>query len=436
MKIKYSEEFEDTVNRFPTFNSVLLYSLLAIIIVSFTLLAIIKSPEIIMGDVQVTAIKPPIELVAQNSGKIILKEFESHKFLKKDTFLAVIENPANEDDIKALKKVLLKYQNNILDLTDKDISFAVENRLGEIQESYLNLLNILHSFNDAKQHLENDSKKILVQKQISKAYKMLNQNVSIKKIKNLDLKLLKTKLAEDSMLYSKGLIVKAEYDQTIRNYYREKENLKGYENKDIENKFNIETDKQNINILDLDKNETISHSKNKLIASYLQLCQAINLWEYRYVFKVPQDGEVDMMQFVTSYQFVKQGDAIFSVLPKDNKVVARVVITPVGAGKIKIGQQAIIKLVPYPHQEFGKLIGTVKTISLIPTQNNYLLTVDLPNGLKSDTNQNLSFSKNMIGSAEIVTAKRSLLAKLFDKIITAFDKKPIEKKNEPSQSAN
>jgi hypothetical protein len=56
--------------------------------------------------------------------------------------------------------------------------------------------------------------------------------------------------------------------------------------------------------------------------------------------------------------------------------------------------------------------------------------VDLPNGLKSDNNQILSFSKNMVGTAEIVTAKRSLLSRLFDKIITAFDSKP---KKESSQ---
>ena len=74
------------------------------------------------------------------------------------------------------------------------------------------------------------------------------------------------------------------------------------------------------------------------------------------------------------------------------------------------------------------LFPNLKTISLIPTQNYYLITVNLPHGLNSDTNQALSFSKNMIGSAEIITSKRSLLSKLFDKIITAFDKKPLENK--------
>lgn len=426
-KIKYSEEFADTVNKFPKFNAILLYSLLAIIITSFTLLAIIKSPEIITGEAQVTAIKPPIELVAQNSGKIILKEFVSHKFLKKGTFLAVIENSADEEDVKELKSVLEKYQDNILELKKEDISFALDSQLGEIQEYYLNLINILHSLDDAREHSENDAKKMLLNKQINKYYEMLNQSEDVKNIKKLDIQMIKNKLKEDSVLFSKGLIVKAEYEQTIRNFYREKENFKSYESRDIENKFSINDNKQNINILNLEKNENITHTEMKLITSFQQLIQSIKFWESKYVFKVPQDGEVDMMQFVTSYQTIKQGDPIFSVLPRDNKVLANLIVPPHGAGKIKIGQSVIIKLVTYPYQEFGKLIGKVKSISLIPTQNYYLIIVDLPQGLKSDNNQMLSFSKNMVGTAEIVTAKRTLLSKLFNKITSTFDKNTRQK---------
>lgn len=140
-----------------------------------------------------------------------------------------------------------------------------------------------------------------------------------------------------------------------------------------------------------------------------------------------------MMQFVSSYQTIKQGEPVFGVIPNDNKVLAHLIVPPIGVGKIKIGQSVIIKFATYQYQEFGKLIGKVKSISLIPTQNYYLIMVDLPQGLISDTNQTLSFSKNMIGSSEIITSKRSLLFKLFDKIVTAFDKKPIENKEKENQ---
>jgi hypothetical protein len=46
---------------------------------------------------------------------------------------------------------------------------------------------------------------------------------------------------------------------------------------------------------------------------------------------------------------------IFSVLPKDNQVLAHLIVPPHGAGKIKKGQSVVIKLVSYPYQECEKI---------------------------------------------------------------------------------
>ena len=427
-KIEHSEEYSDIVDRFPKYNTTLFFSLLAIISTTIAFLYFIKSPELVVGEARVSAERPPIEILAQNSGKIILKKFASHKFLKKNDFLAVIENSANDEDITELKIVLKKFQNKLIDLKQEDLSFAINYRLGEVEEYYLNLINVLYTLEKAKKPNEFDTKKVNLNQQISKYYEMLSQRQSIKRIKNEDISLLKNKLVEDSILYSKGLIIKQEFDQSSRNYYREKENLKNYEAKDLDNKLNITDNKQNINLLNLQKTTNISDLEIKLITTYQQLNQAINYWESKYVLKVPQDGTVDMMQFINSYQTVKQGEPIFSLLPNDNKVLANLIVPPDGAGKIKIGQSVIIKLVSYPYQQFGKLIGKVKSISLIPTENYYLILVELPDGLKSDNNQQLTFSKNMVGSAEIVTAKRSLLSKLFEKITISFEKKQEKQK--------
>lgn len=432
-QIKHSEEFTDTINQFPKFNSILFYALFAIIAITIFLLSIIKSPEIIIGEAKVTAEKPPIEIIAQNSGRIIIKNFSSHKFLKKDDFLAVIENSANDIEISKLKATLKKYQNNIFDLKISNINFAMGYKLGEIEEYFLNLLNVLYKLDKANSENEYDKKRNVLNHQSAKYLEILKQREATKNIKYQDILLLRNKVKEDSILFLKGLIIKTEFEQSNHNYLRERENLKNYEAKDIENKSSINDNQQNINLLNFQETANLSDLEMQLINSYQQLTHAINLWESKYVLKVPQDGIVDMMQFVSSYQTIKQGEPIFSVLPKDNKVLAHLIIPPMGAGKIKIGQSVIIKLATYPYQEFGKLIGKVKTISLIPTQNYYLITVNLPHGLNSDTNQALSFSKNMIGSAEIITSKRSLLSKLFDKIITAFDKKPLENKEKENQ---
>ncbi|WP_223560127.1 HlyD family efflux transporter periplasmic adaptor subunit [Chryseobacterium lathyri] len=441
-KTIYSEEFDDAISKFPKFNSILFYSLVAIIATAIILLQLIKSPEIVIGEARVTAEKPPIEILSQNSGKIIFKKFYPHKFLKKGDYLAIMENPSNEDDILELKKVLLKYADNLYSLKSSALSFASNYDLGELEEPFFSLLNTLYSIEREKGYNENDARKEVLNKQNFKYLEMISKRNEIKNVKRNEIALLKSRYRDDSLLMTKGLITKIEYENSKRNYLKENENLKNYEARDVENSLSISDNNGNINVLNTQKNINVSDLEFKLINTYNQLLQNINLWESRHVIKMPIDGTVDMMQFISSNQFIKQGEPIFSVLPDNNKYVAQLFVPPMGAGKIKTGQTVSIKLASFPYQEYGKLEGKIQSISLIPTQNYYLILVELPSGLKSDTGNILILSKNMIGQAEIITNKRSLLSKLFSKITNLFEKddnyfnKEKEKaKSEKTQSA-
>jgi hypothetical protein len=421
-KTIYSEEFDDAISKFPKFNSILFYSLVAIVVTAVILLQLIKSPEIVIGEARITAEKPPIEILSQNSGKIIFKDFFPHKFLKKGDYLAIMENPSSEDDILELKKVLLKYSDNLYSLKSSNLSFASNYDLGELEEPFFNLLNTLYGIERERGYNEKDARKEVFNKQNHKYFEMISKRNEIKNVKRNEIALLRSRYKDDSLLMVKGLINKVEYENSKRNYLKENENLKNYEARDIENSLNISDNKANIHVLNTQKNINVSDLEFKLINTYNQLLQNINLWESRHVVKMPIDGTVDMMQFISSYQFIKQGEPIFSVLPNNNKYIAQLLVPPIGAGKIKIGQNVSIKLAPFPYQEYGKLEGKIQSISLIPTQNYYLILVELPNGLKSDTGNILVLSKNMIGQAEIITNKRSLLSKLFSKITNLFEK--------------
>lgn len=421
-KTIYSEEFDDAVSKFPKFNSTLFYSLVSIIIIAVVLLQLIKSPEIVLGEARVTAEKPPIEIISQNYGKIIFKRFIPHKFLKKGEYLALMENPSSEDDILELKKVLLRYSDDLYSLKSSDLSFAYYSDLGELEDPFFNLLNTLYSMEKEKSYNENDARKEVLNKQNQKYLEMISKRSEIKNVKRSEIFLLKSRYRDDSLLMAKGLITKLEYENSKRNYLRENENLKNYEAKDLENNLNISDNNANMHVINTQKSLNVSDLEFKLINTYNQLLQNINFWESKYVIKMPVDGTVDMMQFISSNQFIKQGESIFSVLPNNNKYVAQLLVPPAGAGKIKIGQSVSIKLASFPFQEYGKLEGKIYSISLIPSQNNYLILVDLPVGLKSDTGNILAFSKNMAGQAEIITNKRSLMSKLFSKISNLFEK--------------
>ena len=114
-------------------------------------------------------------------------------------------------------------------------------------------------------------------------------------------------------------------------------------------------------------------------------------------------------------QFVKSGDAILSILPKNKQnIVGRMAIPATNSGKVVSGEKVLIKLDNYQYQEFGIVEGIVQNISLTPDKDgNYYVDVLLPKGLKTSYNKELPFDKELKGNAEIVTNDLRLIERFF-----------------------
>ncbi len=84
------------------------------------------------------------------------------------------------------------------------------------------------------------------------------------------------------------------------------------------------------------------------------------------------------------------------------------------SGKVKTGQTVNIKLSGYPYLEYGMVRGVVKSISLVPSNDSYVIELSLPSGLTTLYGKNLDFTQNMQGTAEIITDDLSLLQKILN----------------------
>ncbi|OCA80569.1 hypothetical protein BBH99_00255 [Chryseobacterium contaminans] len=431
MEIHHSEEFRDVISKFPKiFNSILAISLLAILIICALLSWFIQSPEMILANVRVTAEKPPISIVAESNGKIKLFEFSPQKQFQKGSVIGVIENLADESKILRLKDSITKYQATIEKLNIKSFDFALSDNLGEVQESYFLFIAALHELNNNKNNNEYDLQSLTLKKQIEQYNLLIRQRNKLKKIKNKEIAILAEKYRTDSSLVAKKMAVINELENSSLGFLREKENLQNIDIENIRNQLNISDAEGNLNLSTLQRKLKLSNVELKLLQAFQQLILNINNWEKKYLIKVPVDGQVDYINFISSNQFVSQGSLLFNVLPNNNKIIGQVLMPSEGAGKVKVGQTVFIKLSAFPYQEFGRLTGKIKNISLIPNESQYLVIVEMPKGLQSDSGKNLSFGKNMEGQAEIIIEKRRLIYKIFDRIIKAFEKSaPIKEKN-------
>lgn len=73
-------------------------------------------------------------------------------------------------------------------------------------------------------------------------------------------------------------------------------------------------------------------------------------------------------------------------------------------------------------EEFGRLVGAVRSVALLPGAEGYRVQIDLPDGLTTSFHRTLPFKPEMKGQVEVVTKDRSVLGRIFDKLRGAADR--------------
>ena len=79
---------------------------------------------------------------------------------------------------------------------------------------------------------------------------------------------------------------------------------------------------------------------------------------------------------------------------------------------MKLGQRVILRLQSYPEEEFGTLGGYVRHISTSSTEDQYIVEIDLPQGLVTTYGKRLSPKRILVGTADIVTEELRLIERL------------------------
>lgn len=114
-------------------------------------------------------------------------------------------------------------------------------------------------------------------------------------------------------------------------------------------------------------------------------------------------------------QNITVGEAVFTVIPtRQNTPKGKALLPVQRAGKVKSGQRVNVRINNFPDQEFSYLIGAVESISSVPTAEGfYVVDIRFPNGMKTNYDQILPMTQQMLDSADIITEDLRLLERLF-----------------------
>ncbi len=428
-----SEEVNHIVEHMPTRFGWYVIGIIVLLVVFMLIFGwLIRYPEILQGQISISAHQADIKINSNVTGKLELFGFRNGDNVKFGDFIGMIKNGAELQDIEKLDSLL--DCTNISQVTfNKHRKLLPENLvMGELNSKYFAFLNALYQYLDYQTE-QPYRKQREIGKVLLTTHKQLESQI-LRDYRNLKQKAETTRsiTKRDSFLLVNKIISKADYEKSLLALFSSEQEFEAVNKEIINNKYQINEATSKLKQIDIEKMEKERDLQISLFNSYNDLKLGIKEWERKYLFVVPIDGKLDFMNFLKSEDFIQAGQDLFTIVPKEKETIGQMFLPEQGAGKVKEGMDVIVKLNNYPYIEFGSIKGTVKSISLVTNQqvlpvssgsgtsqmkvNTYLVQVSFPFGLKTNYGSELMFRFEAKGTAEIITNDRRLLQRLFDNL--------------------
>jgi multidrug resistance efflux pump len=281
--------------------------------------------------------------------------------------------------------------------------------LGELQKSFQAFQQALMASNAAAANGVFNKKKVTIGNEIGSLRRLQENTKSQLQMQNEDLKMALEEAQSQQRLSEKGFVSKLEAKNAMSKYLSKKqayEQAKG----NLENNTISQTQKQQ-EIFEIEKN--VMDQKVALIQSINTLKSDIEAWKQKYIAVASISGKVNFLTNLQENQIIKAGQELLYILPQGSGYYGEMMVGQYNFGKIKKGQEVIVKFESYPFQEFGTVRGQISHISDVAKDSVYLVKVQFPNALKTSSKKELPFKNGMTASGEIVTENLKLMEKFF-----------------------
>ncbi len=423
-----SDEVQEIIGKSPSW---LLRSGLTVILafVLFLLLGswLFRYPDIIRARVVVLSENPPAHIVARTTGRIDQLFVQDNDLVGRGQIISILENAANHEDVLKLRDDLSKADQFFI--TFDTIYYKVITpgySLGDIQpdfSSFLRLYNNYISFIRLKYYPQKVSS---LREQVHMQRIYYDRLWSQRQILENEYHIALEQFRRDSVLYRKDVLSLVDYKKSESTLLQKKYAFNGA-------RTNLAQTQKEIIELEQDVIGTEKEFEDQKLKLQSELIEALNVlksrleyWQKAFVLETPIDGKVTFTNYWSKNQQVKSGDIVFTVVPEEeSKIIGRVSLPLRGAGKVQPGQSVNIRFDNFPYMEYGMVRGTVKSISLVPSNDNYIAEIELPQDLKTNYNIPLTFSQEMKGDVEIVTEDLRLIQRFFNPIKSLFKDKVL-----------
>ncbi len=414
-----STEVQEIISQKPSWivrNGIVLF--LAIIGMMLATTFFISYPDVVNTNATFTSLNAPKEVKARAEGKLVKLSVAEGKLVNENDIIGFLESKASHEEVISLSNMINSLQNSI-DKNELGILPSNFNNLGEVQQAYQVFIQAHTTY---KQYLTSGfytQKKNMLQEDLGYLQRLHGNLEEQKRMQQEDLGLASKTFDANKKLSDEKVIADIEF--------------RNEKSKFISKAMTI----PQINA-SLISNESSKHEKEKEIAQLENdiaqqegvFAQAINTfkaqiddWKNRFLLVAPVSGKVSFTEFLQENNQVKINQTICFINPENTSYYAKVFIPQNNFGKIKIGEEVLLKLNAYPYREFGIIIAKLDFVSSIPTDSGFIAKVILPNGLTTNYKKQLQYTEGLSAQAEIITQDLKLSDRLFNELRAVFKKK-------------
>ncbi len=417
-----SEMVQEIVSNKPSF--LIRYGIvffLAILILLIAACWFIQFPDVVSTKAKLTSINAPKEVITKTSGKLIKLFAKENEQTQVGKVLGYMESTASHTEVLAISENIQNAQ-DLLGKNRIEKIFPLLNttfqNLGELQLQYQTFE---QSYNLFRNYLSGGfylSKINMLNKDLAFLQKMHNNLLEQKGLSTEDLNLSQKTFNANKLLNNDKVISDFDYRNENSKLISKKLSLPQISSSIISNEA-----QQNEKLKEIaELQNSIAQQKSIFIQSLNTFKSQIEEWKKKYLLIASIDGKIAFATFLQENQQLQANQIICFINPENTEYYAEVYIPQTNFGKVKLGQEVLLKFPSYPFQEYGSISGKINFISNINTDSGYIAKVILPNGLNTTYKKEVQFRDGLQAQGEIITKDMRLLERFYYNIIKQVKK--------------
>ncbi|BAU55198.1 HlyD family secretion protein [Mucilaginibacter gotjawali] len=424
IRVRHTDDMQDIITAVPSWllrwGITVFFGILVLII---GLAALVKYPDIVNATLKIDSPDSPKPIVSKISGKLVKLLVTENQTVTGGQSLAYLESTANHQKVLTLLTNLKELQQQMLENSAKNSIYfneADNTQFGELQSAYQVFYQEYLAYRSSVNNGFLVKKKVYLQKDLDFLSKQQKQLNAEKTIQQKDFELAADEYHMHKKLEEERVETPAELRQEESKYLAKKSALLQTESAIITGDNNYAAKQSDVTELD----NQMQEEKAKFLQALNSLISTAEDWKSKYVLTAAQPGKLIFAGIIQVNQVLTPGQEIFYLDPGNEGYFGEMAITQSNMGKVKEGQQVLVKLRSYPFEEYGMIKGRIKYISEVPYKDSVFISkVDFKAGGATDMHRPIHLKQGMMADAEIITQDATIMQRITRTFFKILDKK-------------